>query len=54
MNYGAIDLQFRDDSPHGILIRTYYSDTSVTVALYGDTEGRTAREENRARRIRCP
>ena len=48
VNYGAIDLQFRDDSPHGILIRTYYSDTSVTVALYGDTEGRTAREENRA------
>ena len=46
MNYGAIDLRFRDDSPHGVLIRTYYSDTSVTVALYGDTDGRTAHEEN--------
>jgi len=46
VNYGAIDLQFRDDTPHGILIRTYYSDTSITVALYGDTDGRTAREEN--------
>src|SRR5204863_422989 len=41
-----IDLQFRDDTPHGVLIRTYYSDTSVTVAFYGDTDGRTAREEN--------
>jgi vancomycin resistance protein YoaR len=47
VNYGVIDLQFRDDSPHGVLIRTYYSDTSITVALYGDTDGRTAREENR-------
>jgi vancomycin resistance protein YoaR len=48
VNYGVIDLKFRDDSPHGVLIRTYYSDTSITVALYGDTEGRTAREENRS------
>jgi hypothetical protein len=47
VNYGVIDLKFRDDSPHGVLIRTYYSSTSVTVALYGDTEGRTVREENR-------
>lgn len=48
VNYGAIDLKFRDDTPHGVLIRTYYSDASVTVALYGDTDGRTVREENRA------
>jgi vancomycin resistance protein YoaR len=47
VNYGAIDLQFRDDTPHGVLIRTYYSDTSVTVAFYGNTDGRTVREENR-------
>lgn len=47
VNYGAIDLRFRDDSPHGILIRTYYSSTSITVAFYGDTEGRRTREENR-------
>jgi vancomycin resistance protein YoaR len=46
VNYGAIDLQFRDDTRHGVLIRTYYSDTSVTVAFYGNTDGRTAREEN--------
>jgi len=47
VNYGAIDLQFRNDTHHGVLIRTYYSDTSVTVAFYGDNEGRTVREENR-------
>src|SRR5262245_18628056 len=47
VNYGAIDLQFRNDTEHGVLIRTYYSDTSVTVAFYGDNDGRTVREENR-------
>ena len=47
VNYGAIDLQFRNDTHHGVLIRTYYSDTSVTVAFYGDNDGRTVREENR-------
>ena len=30
-----------------MLIRTYYSDTSITVTLYGDNDGRTVREENR-------
>jgi vancomycin resistance protein YoaR len=47
VNYGAIDLQFQDDTTHGILIRTYYSDTSITVTLYGDNDGRAVREENR-------
>jgi vancomycin resistance protein YoaR len=47
VNYGAIDLQFKNDTAHGILIRTYYSDTSITVTLYGDNDGRTVREENR-------
>ena len=63
VNYGAIDLQFRDDTPHGILIRAYYSDTSITIAFYGDTDGRTVREENRVQSnpvpvsndlVRCP
>jgi vancomycin resistance protein YoaR len=48
VNYGAIDLQFRNDTEHGVLIRTYYSETSVTVAFYGDNDGRSVREENRA------
>ena len=47
VNYGVIDLQFRDDTRHGILIRAYYDATSVTVALYGDNDGRTVHEENR-------
>jgi vancomycin resistance protein YoaR len=47
VNYGAIDLQFQDDTAHGVLIRTAYSDTSITVTLYGDNDGRTVREENR-------
>ena len=42
-----VDLKFRDDTKHGVLIRTYYSDTSITVTLYGDTDGRTVKEENR-------
>jgi vancomycin resistance protein YoaR len=47
VNYPSIDLKFRDDTSHGILIRTAYSDTSITVTLYGDNEGRTVHEEFR-------
>jgi vancomycin resistance protein YoaR len=47
VNYGSIDLQFQNDTSHGVLIRTYYSDTSITVTFYGDNDGRTVREENR-------
>jgi hypothetical protein len=47
VNYGASDLQFENDTSHGALIRTYYSDTSITVTIYGDNDGRTVREENR-------
>jgi hypothetical protein len=47
VNFPSIDLKFRDDTSHGVLIRTYYSDTSITVTLYGNNDGRTVREENR-------
>jgi len=47
VNYGSIDLQFQNDTSHGVLIRTYYSDTSITVTFYGNNDGRTVREENR-------
>ncbi len=47
INYPSVDLKFRNDTSHGVLIRTYYSDTSITVAFYGDNDGRTVREENR-------
>jgi hypothetical protein len=42
-----VDLKFRNDTRHGVLIRANYSDTSVTVSFYGDTDGRVATEANR-------
>jgi len=45
VNYGAIDLKFQNDSHSGILIRTSYTSTSITVSFYGNTEGRTVRAE---------
>jgi vancomycin resistance protein YoaR len=45
LNYPSIDNQFRNDSGSGILLRAYYSSTSVTVALFGNREGRSCRAE---------
>jgi vancomycin resistance protein YoaR len=42
-----VDLKFRNDTKHGVLIRATYSSTSVTVTFFGDTDGRTAKEANR-------
>lgn len=39
------DLRFTNNSSSGILIRTAYSATSVTVSFYGDKEGRSVRAE---------
>jgi vancomycin resistance protein YoaR len=47
INYPSVDLKFRDDTRHGVLIRTSYTPTSITVTFYGDNDGRTVREENR-------
>jgi vancomycin resistance protein YoaR len=47
INYPSVDLKFRNDTTHGLLIRTGYSDTSITVTFYGDNDGRTVSEENR-------
>ncbi len=47
INYPSVDLKFRNDTKHGVLIRTSYSATSITVTFYGDNDGRTVREENR-------
>ena len=33
--YPSLDLQFRNDSPNGILVDTATTDTSITVTLYG-------------------
>ena len=47
ISYPSVDLKFKNDTKHGVLIRTSYSATSITVTLYGNTDGRTADEENR-------
>jgi vancomycin resistance protein YoaR len=45
--YPYVDLKFRNDTKHGVLIRATYGATSVTVTFYGDTDGRRATEANR-------
>lgn len=47
INYGVTDLKFRDDTSHGVLIRTSYTGTSITVAFYGDSDGRVVHETDR-------
>jgi vancomycin resistance protein YoaR len=42
-----VDLKFRNDTKHGVLIRTSYDATSITVTFYGNTDGRVATEANR-------
>jgi vancomycin resistance protein YoaR len=45
LNYGSIDNRFQNDSGSGVLIVTSYTATSVTVAYYGNREGRVVRAE---------
>jgi vancomycin resistance protein YoaR len=45
--YPYVDLKFRDDTKHGVLIRASYGATSITVTFYGNTDGRSATEVNR-------
>jgi vancomycin resistance protein YoaR len=45
VNYGSIDLKFKNDTASGVLMRTAYSSTSITVTFYGNVEGRKARAE---------
>jgi vancomycin resistance protein YoaR len=45
INYGTVDVKFRNDSKHGILIRTSYDSSSITVSFYGDKEGKVVKAE---------
>lgn len=45
LNYGSIDMSFKNDTNSGILIRTSVGTTSVSVVLYGNKEGRTVKLE---------
>ena len=40
VNFGSIDVQFRNDTGAGVWIDTSTTSGSVTVALYGDNGGR--------------
>jgi vancomycin resistance protein YoaR len=46
------DLQFRNDTDSAILIRTSYTNSSITVAIYGDNEGRIIAGEQSEGRLR--
>ncbi len=43
INYGSIDLKFQNDTASGLLIRTSYTNTSITVSIYGNMGGRTVK-----------
>ena len=53
INWPDLDLVFRNDSSADVLIRTKYTDTSITVKFFGDNDGRTVVGEwqNRAGRL---
>ncbi len=46
------DVQFRNDSDSAILIRTFYSGTSITVAFYSENDGRILVGEQSGGRLR--
>ena len=54
VNYPTVDLKFRNNSNAGVLIRTSYSSTSITVTFYGDKEGKTVTEDGRKVLARAP
>jgi vancomycin resistance protein YoaR len=46
VNYPILDLKWQNNSRHGVLVRTAYSSSSVTVTLYGNLEGKVVAEES--------
>ena len=48
--YGSKDLRFRNDTPHGILLRASVNPKSLTVSLYSSPLGRTVEYETSPRR----
>jgi vancomycin resistance protein YoaR len=45
LNWRTPDLKFRNDTDGAILIDTLYTDTSITVRIFGDNDGRTLKGE---------
>lgn len=54
LNWGSIDMAFKNDSDSGILIRTGLGQTSISVTLYGNKEGRTVKLEGPVELGRIP
>jgi vancomycin resistance protein YoaR len=46
ISWPAPDLRFTNNSKSGILIRTGYSDSSISVSFYGDKDGKTVTAES--------
>ena len=46
VNYPYLDLKWQNNSKHGVLVRTSYTSSSVTITLYGDKEGKVITEES--------
>ncbi len=46
VNYPGLDMRWRNNSEHGVLVKTSFTDDSLTVTLFGDSEGRVVREES--------
>ncbi len=46
VNYPRLDLRWRNNSDHGVLVQATFDETSITVTLFGNAEGRVVREEN--------
>ncbi|HWH28767.1 MAG TPA: VanW family protein, partial [Mycobacteriales bacterium] len=41
VSYGSIDVKIRNDTAHGLVVKTWSTPSSVTVGIYGDNGGRT-------------
>jgi vancomycin resistance protein YoaR len=47
VNYPTVDLKFKNNTKAGVLIRTSYTSSSITVTFYGDKEGKEVKEADR-------
>ena len=46
VNYPVLDLKWRNNSRHGVLVRATYNDSSITITFYGNREGKVVKEES--------
>ncbi len=53
LNWRSPDLKFRNNTDNGILIDTVYTDTSITLRIFGENAGRTLKGEQSGGRSRA-